>query len=81
LDMELIPYKGLIFLREIAHDISFDIELINKKQCYVIGVDPTRTSAKTVFKYYVVNFYRKKHFKLIRKATHGKSNLTMCLGG
>ena len=81
LDMELIPYKSLIISGGLAHDISFDIELINKKQCYVIGVDPTRTSAKTVFKYCVNNFFRRKHFKLIRKAIHGKSNLTMCLGG
>jgi hypothetical protein len=81
LDMELIPQKSLVISGGLSHDISFDIELINKRQCYVIGVDPTRTSAKTVFRYYAANFSKRKHFKLIRKAIHGKSNLTVCLGG
>lgn len=81
LDMKLIPNKSLIISGGLAHDISFDKELINKKQCFVVGVDPTRTSAKTVFKYYAGNFSKRKHFKLIRKAIHGKSDLTVCLGG
>ena len=81
LDMDLIPDKGLIISGGLAGDISFDIELINKKDCYIIGVDPTWLSLKTILKYYRKNFHKRNQFKLIRRAILNKSNLIVNLGG
>jgi hypothetical protein len=81
LDIELIPDKSLIISAGLSYDISFDEELIKRKQCYIIGIDPTYLTARTVFKYYCKNFSRRKNFKLIRKAVHGKTGLTIYMGG
>jgi len=81
LDMELIPDKSLVISAGLSYDISFDEELIKRKQCYIIGIDPTYLTAQTIFKYYCKNFSRRKNFKLIRKAVHNKTGLTVYLGG
>ncbi len=81
LDMDLIPTKSLVLSGGLAYDISFDLELIERKQCYIIGVDPTRLSSKVIFKYFLKNFSKRKNFHLIRKAIHGKSGLIINLGG
>ncbi|MHB1275748.1 MAG: FkbM family methyltransferase [Candidatus Humimicrobiaceae bacterium] len=81
LDMELIPNKSLIISAGLSYDISFDEELIKRKQCYVIGIDPTYLTARTIFKYHCKNFSIRKNFILIRKAVLNKTGLTVSLGG
>jgi len=81
LDLDLVPPKGLVISAGLADDISFDTELIDRKQCFIIGIDPTRRAAKTVSRYRWKNLGNRHHFKLIRKAVHGKSGLPVHLGG
>ena len=81
LDMSLIPDKSLIVSAGLADDISFDLDLIEKKECYVIGIDPTQLSANTIAKFQRTNRSQKDHFQLLRKAVHGKSELEISLGG
>lgn len=81
LDLELIPDKSLIISAGLSNDISFDMELINRKQCYIIGIDPTYLTARTIFKYHCKNFSSRKNFTLIRKAILNKTGLTVYLGG
>jgi hypothetical protein len=65
LDMELIPDRSLVISAGLSYDISFDEELIDRKCCYIIGIDPTYLTAQTIFKYYCKNFSGRKNFKLI----------------
>ena len=81
LDMNLIPTRSLVISGGLAHDISLDLELINNKDCFIIGVDPTPVARKTIFRYHVGNFSKRKHFKLIKRAIHGKTGLTVNIGG
>lgn len=80
-DMSLIPPGSTIISAGLADDISFDMALIEKKQCYVVGIDPTKLAAKTVRRYNVRNFLKKKHFTLLRYALHDRSGLIVRLGG
>lgn len=89
IDLDLIPQKSLVISAGLAGDISFDLDLISRKDCYVIGVDPTQLSKKTVRRAFYLSlrsgigkyFSKRKHFYLLRKAVLGKTNLTVHLGG
>lgn len=47
-DLDLITPKSLVVSAGLAGDISFDLDLIDKRDCYVVGVDPTNLSERTV---------------------------------
>lgn len=62
--LDLVPEHSLIISCGLAHDISLDVELIKRKKCCVIGVDPTLLALKTVLKYKFRSF--KSFRKMIR---------------
>ena len=64
-DFSLVEEGSTIISAGVGEDISFDIELINKKNCNVIGIDPTPKSHV-----FVENFPNLKNYKLIKSALH-----------
>ena len=88
-DLDLIPKKALAISAGLAEDISFDLDLINRKECFVVGVDPTRLSRRTVRRTFYwsfrhgkgEHFSKRNHFRLLQKAVLGKTDLTVYLGG
>jgi FkbM family methyltransferase len=81
IDLDLIPAGGLVISAGLASDITFDVSLIERKGCTVIGVDPTSQSEKTVRRFVRRNSRWRRNFRLIRKAVHGRTGLTIRLGG
>jgi FkbM family methyltransferase len=47
-DLNLIPERSTIISAGIGEDISFDLELIDKKRCNIIGIDPTVKSHRFI---------------------------------
>lgn len=47
-DVDRIPYDGLILSAGLGNDITFDVDLVNEKDCRIIGLDPGRLSSKHV---------------------------------
>jgi len=81
IDLDLVPEKSRIISCGLDKDISFDVELIQRKACHIVGVDPTKRAAKTVRKLRAENRNDGRHFELLRKAIHGKSGLQIRMGG
>ncbi len=48
LNLDLVPQNSTIISAGIGEDISFDLELIRRKTCQIIGVDPTLKSHKFI---------------------------------
>ena len=48
IDMSLVPKDSVVISCGIGRDVSFDMELIKTKNCFVVGVDPTNLSEKFV---------------------------------
>ena len=44
----MVPQNSTIISAGIGEDISFDLELIRRKNCQVVGVDPTLKSHKFI---------------------------------
>jgi len=88
-DLDLIPPKSLVISAGLAGDISFDLDLIDKRDCYVVGVDPTNLSERTVHNTFSFSirrsqgkyFSKRNNFHLIKKAVLGRTGLTIFLGG
>lgn len=59
-DLDLIPEGSTVVCAGIGEDISFDLELIKRKGCRVVGIDPTEKS-KEFMKW---NMPRKKYIFL-----------------
>lgn len=60
---DLIKEGTFVVSAGIGEDISFDQYLIDKKNCKIIGIDPTPKSHQ-----YIENFVNLKNFELIKKA-------------
>jgi FkbM family methyltransferase len=56
IDLDLIPEGSTILSAGVGEDISFDIELINRKNCQIIGIDPTEKSEAFVKRCPIRNF-------------------------
>lgn len=63
LDLELVPDNSTVISAGIGEDISFDIELIKRKNCQIVGIDPTIKSHKFIDSQTGLN-----NFSLIKKA-------------
>lgn len=63
LDLEKVPEGSTVISAGIGEDISFDLALIHKKNCKIIGIDPTEKSHK-----YVESRKDITNFFLIKKA-------------
>jgi hypothetical protein len=81
LALDLIKPENLVISCGLANDISFDTYLIENKNCFIIGVDPTKIAYETVRQYHKQHSQNKQKFELIRKAVHAKTGLELKLGG
>jgi len=64
IDIDKIPEKGTIISAGLGNDFSFEEELIRLKGCFIIGIDPTNLTYKTMNKKKLKNFW------LIRNALY-----------
>lgn len=68
IDVSLLRYNSYVISAGLAHDISFDIELMNfDKTLKIIGIDPTDVSQQTVES---IPVDCKDRFTFIKKALH-----------
>jgi FkbM family methyltransferase len=67
-DLDLIPFGSTVISAGVGEDISFDLELINRKNCRIIGIDPTEKAKRYIEK----NPNEKFHF--LQKALCASSN-------
>ena len=67
-DLDLIPFGSTVISAGIGEDISFDLELINLKNCRVIGIDPTERAKR-----YIEN-NKNERFNFLQKALYSESN-------
>ena len=81
LSLDLIPPGSLIISCGISDDITFDTFLIENKNCFIVGVDPTEKANETIQKYYEANSAIRQKFNLMRKAVHARTGLVVVLGG
>jgi FkbM family methyltransferase len=63
--LDLIPEGSTIISAGVGEDISFDLGLIEKKSCKIIGIDPTQKSHQFIEASSPIN-----NFQLIKKALH-----------
>jgi len=63
LNLNLVPVGSTIISAGVGEDISFDVELINQRQCKIIGIDPTLKSHLFIEKQTNLN-----NFMLLKKA-------------
>lgn len=61
IDLSLIPVGSTVISAGLGNDISFDEELIKRKRCTIVGIDPTTLTLETI------NKKKLKNFILIRK--------------
>lgn len=67
-DLDLIPFGSTVISAGVGEDISFDLGLINLKDCKVIGIDPTEKAKKYVEK------NRNERFDFLQKALYSESS-------
>ncbi|MCK4786759.1 MAG: FkbM family methyltransferase, partial [Desulfobacteraceae bacterium] len=67
-DLDLIPYGSTVVSAGVGEDISFDLGLINLKNCRVIGIDPTEKARR-----YIEN-NKNERFDFLQKALYSESN-------
>lgn len=63
LDMDLVPQGSTVISAGVGEDISFDLELIKRKECKIVGIDPTPKSHR-----YIESASLPHNFILIKKA-------------
>jgi len=68
-DLDMIPQGSTVISAGVGEDISFDLELINRYSCRVIGIDPTPKSHK-----FIQSQEELKNFTLLKKALTHKNN-------
>jgi len=56
IDLDIIPEGSTVISAGVGEDISFDEDLIKRKQCNIIGIDPTHKSIDYIKKRKVGNF-------------------------
>ncbi len=78
IDMSLIPTGSTIISVGIGRDISFDKFLIDHKNCFVVGIDPTNLSEQFINNIKDQKF--KDNFKFIKKALYGTHKYPLKIG-
>ena len=56
INLDLVPQNSTIISAGVGNDISFDMKLINIKNCNVIGIDPTKKSRDFIKRKKPTNF-------------------------
>ncbi len=69
IDLGLIPRGSTIISAGVGEDISFDLELINRLDCHVVGIDPTPKSHR-----FIENQVNLTKFDLLKKALTSKDD-------
>ena len=69
IDLSLVPPESVIISAGVGEDISFDLELITRKKCNVVGIDPTVKSHRFIDKHVDL-----KNFTLLKKALTSKND-------
>jgi len=69
--LDLIPFGSTVISAGVGEDISFDLELINSRECNVIGIDPTEKARRYVKK------IKNEHFYFMQKALCPQGNKTI----
>jgi len=69
--LDLVPQGSTIISAGVGEDISFDTELVLKKDCQIIGVDPTIKSHN------FIENHKPRNFKLIKAALTGTNGETI----
>jgi len=64
-DLSLIPEGSTVISAGVGEDISFDLQLINKRSCNIVGIDPTVKSHL-----FIENQKNLNNFELIKMALH-----------
>jgi FkbM family methyltransferase len=67
-DLDLIPNGSTIISAGVGEDISFDLEMISKRQCNVIGIDPTPKSHR-----FIEDQRGLTNYELVKEALHTTS--------
>ncbi|MHC4682881.1 MAG: FkbM family methyltransferase [Planctomycetota bacterium] len=67
-DLDLVPFGSTVISAGVGEDISFDLGLINLKDCKVIGIDPTEKAKKYVEK------NKNERFDFLQKALYFESS-------
>lgn len=63
IDLDMVPNNSTVISAGIGEDISFDLALIKKRGCKIVGIDPTEKSHR-----FVESQKDLKNFTLIKKA-------------
>lgn len=78
IDMSLVPENSVVISVGIGRDVSFDMELINRKNCLVVGIDPTNLSEK-----YIAGVKGEKfnnNFRFVKRALYGETDKRLRIG-
>jgi len=67
-DLDLIPSGSTVISAGVGEDISFDLGLVNLKNCKVIGIDPTEKARK------YVEQNKNENLSFLQKALYSQSN-------
>ena len=68
-DLDLVEEGSIVISAGVGEDISFDMALIKKKKCNIIGIDPTIKSHK-----FIENQGNLENFSLVKKALTSKND-------
>lgn len=90
LDIALVTPSSTVISAGLARDISFDVDLITRRKCHIVGIDPTRAAWQTVRTHQIISLFKQivsgtlfpdKQFALISRAIHHTTGITVRLGG
>tara|TARA_B100000575_G_scaffold184579_1_gene148453 strand:- start:8201 stop:8824 length:624 start_codon:yes stop_codon:yes gene_type:complete len=68
-DLDMIPQGSTVISAGVGEDISFDLEIIKRYSCHIIGIDPTPKSHK-----FIQSQNKLKNFTLLKKALTHKND-------
>ena len=68
INLGLVPEKSTVVSAGIGEDISFDLELMTRRSCKIIGIDPTHKS------HIFIENQNLNNFTLIKKALHHEND-------
>ncbi len=80
-DLKLIEQDSTVISAGLGSDVSFDLALMELKNCTVIGIDPTQTARDTVFETADGNPLFAKNFRYVQRALLDVSDREITLGG
>ncbi|MBN1848824.1 MAG: FkbM family methyltransferase [Deltaproteobacteria bacterium] len=80
-DLDLIPSGSTVLSAGLANDFSFDVELIRRKGCFVVGVDPTGLAQDAYSYFQTHGILPRNRFSFVQKALYGETGKIIRLGG